>query len=283
MYARRTSRTGFGIIEILVIIAVIAFLIAVLLPLVQIVRQAAIRTQSMNNLKQIALAFHNFHDVHTKFPCNGSDNKWKNDQYKAAAEATNSRSGSWAFQILPYIEQEFLFKQINRNTSVPVYMCPGRARPGFETSNGGGAVTDYFMNHYLSTDPSKPDSFPKYNLGNIPDGSSNTVMVGHGTLDTRQYKSEKDVTLSTNIYNGGTTGTIRAGDGIGKGDDKRGVVMLARDSEKAPTLGSWGGPFSQGALIAFCDGSTRTFSYNMQGFRVFLIPDSGDPRPVVID
>ncbi|MBM3995539.1 MAG: DUF1559 domain-containing protein, partial [Planctomycetes bacterium] len=143
MNARKPARAGFGIIEILVIIAVIAFLIAVLLPLVQIVRQAAMRTQSANNLKQIALAFHNHHDSGRKrFPCNGSDNKWKNDQFRAAAEGNNSQSGSWAFQILPFIEQEFMFKQLDRNATVPTYRCPGRSRPGFETSNGGGPVTD---------------------------------------------------------------------------------------------------------------------------------------------
>jgi prepilin-type N-terminal cleavage/methylation domain-containing protein len=274
-------RRGFGMIEILVVIAIIGFLIALLVPAVARVREAAIRTQSINNLKQLGLACHSYHDANKRLPCNGSDLAWRNVKYKVAAEAKNSSSGSWGFQILPYLEEAAAFNNADRTREVTLFLCPGRDRPKVETSNGGGVWTDYFYNHYLSTDASKPDAFPKYNLGNMPDGTSNTVMMGHGNIDTTQYKSEKDVTLSTNIFKGGTTGTIRAGTDIGKGDDKGGTVTLARDSDKAPTLGSWGGPFAHGALISMCDGSVRTFPYTTKDFRVWLIPDSGAVRPNV--
>src|SRR5215207_8097232 len=91
----RKDRRGFTLIELLVVIAIIAILIALLVPAVQKVREAAARTQSINNLKQIGLAFHNYHDSVRHLPFNGT----------GAAQSGNPTSGSWAFQILPYIEQ----------------------------------------------------------------------------------------------------------------------------------------------------------------------------------
>jgi type II secretory pathway pseudopilin PulG len=273
------SRRGFGMIELLVIIAIIAILLALLLPAVQQVRDAAARSQSTNNLKQIALSFHNFHDANRRLPGNGGNVVGNNIKYKADAEGKNSASGSWAFMILPYIEEAATFNDVDRTRAIPVYQCPGRQRPGVETSNGGGAWSDYFYNNYIAADRAKPDSYPKYTLANIPDGSSNTIMVGHGNIDTTQYKSDKDVTLCTNIFKGGTTGTMRSGVDIGKGNDKRGAVTIAKDSDKSPTIGSWGGPFRQGLLVSMYDGSVRTVSYSVTvgTFRDALDPDDGNP------
>jgi len=272
-------RRGFGMIEILVVIAIIGFLIALLLPAVARVREAAMRTQSTNNLKQIALSFHSFYDANKRLPGNGTNMVVGNIKNKADAEGGNHASGSWAFQILPYLEQDAFFQKLDRTASIPVYLCPGRGRPGVETSNGGGAWTDYFYNNYMAKEPQKADSYPKYNIGNIPDGSSNTIMVGDGNIDTTQYTSDKDVTLSTNIFKGGTTGTMRSGNDIGKGDGKLGTVTLAPDSDKAPTLGGWGGPFRGVFLVTMYDGTARGVSYGCSAatFRNALTPDDGNP------
>ena len=271
-------RAGFGLIELLVIIAIIAILLALLLPAVQQVRNAAMRTQSVNNLKQIALAFHGFHDTHKRVPGNGTNMAVGNFKFKADAEADNAASGSWGFPILPYIEEAPAFTKLDRTREIRVFLCPGRDRPRLENTNGGGAWSDYFYNNYMAKHPAKADSYPKYSIPNIPDGASNTIMVGHGNIDTTQYKSDKDVTLCINIFKGGTTGTMRAGNDIGKGDDKNGTVLLARDSDKAPTVGSWGGPFSQGAIISMYDGSVRVLSYSCTPatFRNALMPDDGN-------
>ncbi|MBI2808796.1 MAG: DUF1559 domain-containing protein [Planctomycetes bacterium] len=272
-------RRGLGLLELFVVIAVIAFLIALLVPAIQKVREAAMRTQSMNNLKQIGLSFHNFQDTNKRLPFNGMDGAADGIKFKAAAEGKNSNSGSWAFMILPYLEEGPAFNNVDRKRPMPVFLCPGRARPRLEVSNGGGgAWTDYFYNGYMNKDPKKPDGGPaKYNLVAIPDGTSNTVMVGHGNINAKQYKADRDVTLSTNIFKGGTNGTLRGG-AFGKGEDKAGTVTIARDSDKAPTVGSWGGPFSGGFLIAMYDGSVRMVSYNVTPatFRWALIPDDGN-------
>ena len=275
-----SRRQGFGLIELLIVIAIIAILLALLLPAVQKVREAAARTQSVNNLKQIALAFHVMHDAQGRFPFNGSDIAIGNVKYSMAAKANTVTSGSWAFQILPYIEQDALFQKLNRDVAIRTYLCPGRGRPGVETSNGGGAWTDYFYNNYLN-DPmqaTKPNAADKKRkLIDITDGTSNTVIVGHGNIRTSQYPSDANVTLSINIFNGGTTGTMRAGDNttVAKPGNPGGVT-LRRDSDNAPVVGSWGGPFPQGSLMAMGDGTVRMFPYSIENLSAFLTPAGGE-------
>ncbi len=92
-------RTGFTLIELLVVIAIIAILIALLLPAVQQAREAARRTQCRNNLKQLTLAIHNYHDVYSRTPLH---------MHRAAHDyGGNGDSGnlSWYFGLLPFVEE----------------------------------------------------------------------------------------------------------------------------------------------------------------------------------
>jgi prepilin-type N-terminal cleavage/methylation domain-containing protein/prepilin-type processing-associated H-X9-DG protein len=102
------SRTGFTLIELLVVIAIIAILIALLVPAVQKVREAAARAQCENNMKQIILAAHSYHDEHAHFPPNSQDEGGWNWSYQQ-----NARSWSWIARLLPYLEQGDLYSQAN--------------------------------------------------------------------------------------------------------------------------------------------------------------------------
>src|SRR5437773_7818733 len=108
MAFRRMRSMGFTLIELLVVIAIIAILIALLVPAVQKVREAAARTQCVNNLKQIGLGLHNYHDVRKSLPPGGADDMppW------GTATSPSTWGAGWMAFLLPYIEQDPLFKQL---------------------------------------------------------------------------------------------------------------------------------------------------------------------------
>src|SRR5437660_4939753 len=127
-------RRGFTLIELLVVIAIIAVLIGLLLPAVQKVREAANRMKCTNNLKQIGLALHNYHDANSKFPPGYVDG---NTNVKLTPDSDVGPGWGWAAFLLPYIEQDNLYNQINFTKGVAtgtnvqvaqvpltIYQCP---------------------------------------------------------------------------------------------------------------------------------------------------------------
>lgn len=144
---------GFTLIELLVVIAIIAVLIALLLPAVQQAREAARRTQCKNNLKQIGLALHNYHDIYSVFPPGNALSSLSPDAgYKVDLTTANRAAGyGWATFILPQLDQANLFNQLNVNqielvnlmqqaslrpltqTKINVYRCPSDTAPDLNT------------------------------------------------------------------------------------------------------------------------------------------------------
>jgi hypothetical protein len=235
------------------------------------------RTQSINNLKNIALACHSFHDMHKHMPFNGSDVTPADVKGKYTKEAVSGSftSGSWAFQILPFIDQAPLFNEVHDpKAGISYYMCPARGRPTSEAP--GGPWTDYFYNNYLNdplqaANPNAPDA--RRTLAGITDGTSTTILAGHGNINTTQSAFTANVVGSSNIFLGGTIGTTRSGD---NGNANPTGIIFKRDSAEDPGIGSWGGPYSQGALMAMGDATVRMFPYAMRDFSAFLTPTGGE-------
>jgi prepilin-type N-terminal cleavage/methylation domain-containing protein/prepilin-type processing-associated H-X9-DG protein len=111
---------GFTLIELLVVIAIIAVLIGLLVPAVQKVREAAARIQCANNLKQLGLGLHNYHDTTSYFPSGGGD-WWEGVSYKPDGTPYTGQlqTAGWMYQVLPFIEQDNLFKLKSISGAVP--------------------------------------------------------------------------------------------------------------------------------------------------------------------
>jgi prepilin-type N-terminal cleavage/methylation domain-containing protein/prepilin-type processing-associated H-X9-DG protein len=142
------TRRGFTLIELIVVIAIIAILIALLLPAVQQAREAARRTQCRNNLKQIGLALHNYHDSNKAFPPGYVD---RNGDPNSTPDNDQGPGWGWATFLLPYLDQGPAYNQINFNqgvgvganaqvsqTSLTVFQCPSdgqqRSFPVYDSS-----------------------------------------------------------------------------------------------------------------------------------------------------
>jgi prepilin-type N-terminal cleavage/methylation domain-containing protein len=168
---------GFTLVELLVVIAIIAVLIGLLLPAVQKVRVAASRASCANNLKQIGIATHSCHDVYGKLPPCGN-----------YFPDTTARRGSVQFFLLPFLEQDNLFRSIPATTNsealMPtappkVYVCPSDPTPDIVASVGRWGTQVGVINYAANVQVfGQQTGSPKYTRlpGGVPDGLSNTVF-----------------------------------------------------------------------------------------------------------
>jgi prepilin-type N-terminal cleavage/methylation domain-containing protein len=186
----RNQRRAFTLIELLVVIAIIAILIGLLLPAVQKVREAAARMQCSNNLKQIGIAVHAYHDAEGGFPVSRNT---------PGAIGATSFSLSIHARLLPYLEQDPVYKRIDfsgswdgasnavpRGTIIKTFFCPSDPRLGAQPA--GWAPSSYHANEgssHVFVPSALNESIPQkngpfymntsYRFSDITDGSSNTA------------------------------------------------------------------------------------------------------------
>jgi len=297
------NRSGFTLIELLVVIAIIAVLIALLLPAVQQAREAARRSQCKNNLKQLGLALHNYHDVYNAFPPG---------YIRTPGVADNGGHWTWTAFILPYVEMAPLFNSLNvGNTTVLANMqnattrtmmqqpaanfrCPSDSgAPKVHTMagwciNDGSAERGLSVSNYLASNNSavlRNKRATNYSNGttgavgpfcentsiqlkDFTDGTSNTFLIGE-----RAYQLKPD-----KIIGAGALLAVRDGNGTGAsaGDnaqgDNQGLKTAVGDTYYAINTAGWSdsrdsNAFSShhvgGVHFLFGDGSVHFISQNV--------------------
>ena len=284
-------RQGFTLIELLVVIAIIAILIALLVPAVQKVREAAARTQCTNNLKQMGLATHNYHDTFRQLPALTSS---------TGAPKYGNYQGCIFITILPFIEQDALYKaaltnpaatwdatvpggKLVRQTPVTIYQCPS----DFTISGGMSSAypTDWAASSYAAnqrlfgkTRPGGNADAPGYAIHSIPDGSSNTIMFAES--------------YSTCQATGGDHGNFWAFPGIDWGwqytpvmaNEKTHGAPVYAVPQAQPTQAACDKRLTQamhsGSIVAVLgDASVRTVptSISQPTWQRALTPDDGQP------
>jgi prepilin-type N-terminal cleavage/methylation domain-containing protein/prepilin-type processing-associated H-X9-DG protein len=206
-------RPGFTLIELLVVIAIIAILISLLLPAVQQAREAARMAQSKNNLKQLGLALHNYHDAHAVFPA-----AYLADTRHPARDATTwdgPNGFAWGTMLLPHLDQAPLYHQLQTNrpcwdaanaayvsVNVPVFLSPSAPNSGGPMSvrdGSGNELARFGRSHYVANAGQdepwgyQQESYaqiadgPMYRnsktrAADVTDGLSNTVFIGEHSV-----------------------------------------------------------------------------------------------------
>jgi prepilin-type N-terminal cleavage/methylation domain-containing protein len=304
----RTLRNGFTLIELLVVIAIIAILIGLLLPAVQKVREAANRTTCKNQLKQMGLAFHTHHDVNKAFPTGGkawtdnNDRTWGGGVIGGTPADYQTQSWGWMYQILPYIDQQDIWKHAVKGATdpgdggadnditkypVPTYFCPsvGLIRIYSYSQNGDSTTTTRAMNDYLgnggtqyndvsSTNhdgpivPTTIVSHQKCRLTDIKDGTDQTILVGEKFLYHKAWMNQSYCSDDQGYTDGFDNDTM--GFAISSGSSGSPSPPIKMDPSGNPPSGGGAddcgfqfGSIHEACHFVFCDGSVHVVNYNI--------------------
>jgi prepilin-type N-terminal cleavage/methylation domain-containing protein len=295
---RRRGPAGFTLIELLVVIAIIAVLIGLLLPAVQKVREAAARAKCQNNLKQLALALHNYHDSKGVLP------------YLRSGGGQNRHT--WALLMTPFIEQNNIYQIFStpitgvsqtdgfnnqsstdpaitgaRQSVVSIFLCPSRHTPGdlvpIDTGSAiTGQPTDYVASVGDSTTKPTTGVFTLANvasgvaansklalkLTDIPDGTSNTIMLGEKHIPIALLL---DPSVDSVVYSAGMQDSYCRAGGATK------PLAIAPDTAKNNQFGSW---HSGVVEFAFADGSIHGLNTGISGTVLGYLTNVGDGNPI---
>ncbi len=279
---RRTdavSRHAFTLIELLVVIAIIAVLVAILLPAVQQAREAARRTSCKNNLKQIGLAIHNYHDTHGRLPAA----YYRDENYF-------NRGWGWGAMILPQLELGNLYDALKvgsdriprdpnelTQTRLAVFRCPSDTGPDLNVERNDQGMSNYMavqgaddQGGFRSSSADITDyggmmaQTTAWKFRDVTDGLSNTLMIAERSYVNTTLKPWKGGQWVGVTYNSGYAGVMRAL----WNDDEFGLFGTSSWTFSSQHQG--------GVQFAMGDGAVRFLSENVDGTTLIHLADRRD-------
>jgi prepilin-type N-terminal cleavage/methylation domain-containing protein/prepilin-type processing-associated H-X9-DG protein len=248
MFATRSRRRqAFTLIELLVVIAIIAILIGLLLPAVQKIREAANRMKCTNHMKQLGLGFHNHHDAVGEFPA---------ARQVTVIASSGNKVHSWTPHILPYIEQENVWRKYNFSinwdegansaaggpirVTIPIFLCPSAPQTGRHANRG---VLDYAA----TTEITRPNPFigaQEWEAVKVGDPQFIGVL---GETDVDQGRIRPASRTFATITDG-TSNTMMLAECAGR---NRRFIMGKEDPSQTWTAGPWANPNSRISVGGF--------------------------------
>jgi len=274
---RPRSARGFTLIELLVVIAIIAILIALLLPAVQAAREAARRSTCKSQLKQIGIAFHNYHDIHNSFPQGVT-----RFQDSSGGTPTPTNFGwAWGARILAQLEQNNLFDNCNVGevnpenreaqirSIVEVYRCPSDTHGEYNDRQWtwrNNSTIDPATSNYVGMAGSNLDGYTNNGVlfmdsniafRDITDGTSNTILVGEraGRVGTLNYGAAVWAATGASQHHKDHLYDVLAQTG-------RRINWNGNESDHRHSALSSQHP--GGVQVLLCDGSVRFLSENIE-------------------
>jgi len=252
MRAKCTKRRGFTLIELLVVIAIIAILIALLLPAVQQAREAARRTQCRNNLKQLGLALHNYHDNFLTFPpgiVSGGPYPMVVDSCGNTVEQRDRGTNGlgWSTMILPYLDQAPLYNRIGEDTSnTSPSALPTSSTFGVDWKLGGASgrscaeadATTILEAYICPSDPSDGVNTDQTVTGALlNNGSTGNLRIGKSNYPANDVLFRANASTSIRDITDGTSNTLL----VGERTSKNFANHVILDSAASPGAGTKSG------------------------------------------